>query len=159
MPRRLVLALVLSLGVVTMASADPCRSLTTLTWLLGRWEAVGEKTTVYERWAAVSTETWEGYGETRETAERPEDRTVLERESLRLVGMGDEIFYLAKVAHNALPVAFKLVDCGEERAVFENPDHDFPRRIEYRLVGNGLDVHVSDGAAEGRGFTLHFTRR
>jgi hypothetical protein len=159
MRRRLVLALALSLGVVSMASADTCRSLTTLTWLLGRWEAVGEKTTVYERWAAVSTETWEGYGETHKTAERPEDRTVLERESLRLVNMGDAIFYLAKVAHNALPVAFTLVDCGEDHAVFTNPEHDFPRRIEYRLAGNGMDVHVSDGEPEGKGFTLHFTRR
>lgn len=142
-----------------MASADSCRTLAQLTWLLGRWEAVGEKTIVYERWAAVSTESWEGFGETRRAAASREEQTVLERESLRLVSMGDEIFYLAKVDHNALPVAFKLVDCGEDHAVFANPDHDFPRRIEYRIVENRMEVHVSDGEPEGKGFTLRFMRR
>ena len=104
-------------------------------------------------------DSWEGYGETASNGESAADRSVLEREALRLVNMGDEIFYLAKVAHNALPVAFKLVDCGDDWAVFENPDHDFPRRLEYRIAGNGMDVHVSDGLADGKGFTLRFTRR
>ena len=159
LPRRLVLALALTLGVVSMAAAEPCRTLASLTWLLGRWQAVGDTTTVFERWAAVSTDSWEGYGETASNGESAADRSVLEREALRLVNMGDEIFYLAKVAHNALPVAFKLVDCGDDWAVYENPDHDFPRRLEYRIAGNGMDVHVSDGLADGKGFTLRFTRR
>jgi hypothetical protein len=56
------------------------------------------------------------------------------------------------------PVAFRLTACDEGRLVFENPTHDFPRRVEYRRVdATRLAVDVSDGA--GRGFRLDFRRQ
>jgi hypothetical protein len=72
--------------------------------------------------------------------------------------MAGEVFYIAKVAHNPLPIAFKLSECGEGLAVFTNPAHDFPRRLEYRLAGDALSVQVSDGTEGGKGFTLNFKR-
>ena len=61
------------------------------------------------------------------------------------------------MAHNDYPVAFRLTACEADRLVFENPGHDFPRRLEYRRVdGDRLEVHVSDG--EERGFKLDFRR-
>jgi len=43
------------------------------------------------------------------------------------------------------------------RLVFENPTHDFPRRLEYTMQPDGgLEVSVSDGAE--RGFKLQFRR-
>jgi hypothetical protein len=42
--------------------------------------------------------------------------------------------------------------------VFENPAHDFPKKLEYQLTGQEtFTVRVSDGAE--RGFTLAFTRK
>ena len=78
------------------------------------------------------------------------------QESLRLVEMSGEVFYVAKVGHNDLPIAFKLTSGSDDRAVFENPQHDFPKRLEYRLTEGRLVVTVSDGGT--RGFTLDFTR-
>jgi hypothetical protein len=78
-------------------------------------------------------------------------------EELRLVEMDGGVFYVAKVSHNELPVAFRLVECGADRLVFANPAHDFPRRLEYDRQADGrLSVRVSDGASQG--FTLVFVR-
>lgn len=35
-------------------------------------------------------------------------------------------------------VPFRMTESGPGRAVFENPEHDFPVRIEYEQVGDGL---------------------
>lgn len=85
------------------------------------------------------------------------DGRLLDGEALRLVAMAGHVFYVAKVAHNEYPVAFRLVDCDVDRLVFANPAHDFPRRIEYRRTGpDAFDAHVSDGATKG--FRLDFRR-
>jgi len=140
-----------------MAQAANCHALKHLTWLLGTWRLETETRQVYERWAAISTETWEGYGETRArgTAEAPGE--LLESETLRLVEMAGEVYYIAKVAHNVLPVAFQLTQCGPDFAIFENRAHDFPRVIAYRLENGTLIAEVGDGEAGGRSFTLRFT--
>jgi Domain of unknown function (DUF6265)/Domain of unknown function (DUF4440) len=138
----------------TAASAAECDSLSSIDWLLGEWLGDGEKSMWRETWAAASATTWEGRGA--ETSKA--DPSKQSAETLRLVEMGDGVFYLAKVAHNELPVAFRLVECGEDRLVFANPAHDFPRRLEYqRKPGDRLAVRVSDGS--DKGFTLDFERQ
>lgn len=105
------------------------------------------------RWREVSTATFEGSGVTTARA----DGAILDGEELRLVAMAGAVFYIAKVAHNAYPVAFRMTVCEAGRLVFENPTHDFPRRLEYtRRADGGLDVSVGDGAK--RGFKLRFRR-
>lgn len=145
-----------SLGLAGIAVADPapCSQLDTVAWLVGSWQAESGETTITETWIAASPITLEGRGVTRARA----DGTVRDAEDLRLVAMGDGVFYVAKVAHNERPVAFRLTACSDGTLVFENPAHDFPRRIEYRRVDAlRLAVHVSDGGS--RGFRLDFTRQ
>jgi hypothetical protein len=69
--------------------------------------------------------------------------------------MSGQLYYIAKVAHNALPVAFALTECGDSHAVFENPEHDFPTRIAYRL-GEAGEMTVGVTGADGKGFEIHF---
>jgi len=141
-------------GVVDAAGASTCDRLEAATWLLGEWTAQDGDKVVLESWRLVSPDTFEGLGETRAGA----DRMIVAAEALRLVRMADGVFYVAKVAHNPYPVSFRLTDCPPARLVFENPTHDFPRRLEYTLAGDGLmTVAISDGA--GKGFTLSFRRR
>ncbi|MCB9472784.1 MAG: hypothetical protein H6678_03125 [Candidatus Delongbacteria bacterium] len=134
-------------------AATPC-DLDSLSWMLGNWVTPEGKSATHESWVQHSADTWEGvgYSEDRSSGERTQG------ESLRLVSMGGEIFYIAKVAHNDYPTAFKLVECGPDRALFTNPEHDFPKALEYRLLEGGhLDVLVSDGAEKG--FRLGFVRQ
>lgn len=119
--------------------------------LLGEWPAQDESKVVTESWHAASPHTFEGSGEARSSA----GGKTVDAEVLRLVRMGEAVFYVAKVAHNRYPVSFRLVECPPRRLVFENPAHDFPRRLEYTLADDGtMVVAVSDGAAKG--FTLRF---
>ena len=123
-------------------------------WLLGDWLAAGDKAIWRETWTEISPDTWEGRGI--EVAKAASGKQSVE--DLRLVAMGGSVFYLAKVTHNELPIPFRLVECGDDRLVFSNPAHDFPRRLEYGRQPDGrLRVRASDGA--DKGFTLDFGRQ
>lgn len=144
--------LALALGSAE-ASAASCNSLASLRWLLGDWVADGGKTSFHESWTEVAPQTFEGAGIERANP----DGSIKGGEALRLVEMAGGVYYLSKVAHNELPVAFRLNECADGRFVFDNPAHDFPRRLEYVLAPDGrLKVHVSDGGE--RGFSLIFGR-
>ena len=135
------------------ADAASCTNLESIAWLLGTWRAGSRDTVIAETWVAASDTTYEGHGVTRSRS----DDSIRDEEDLRLVEMGDGVFYVAKVAQNERPVAFRLTSCADGRLVFENSAHDFPRRIEYRRVDdNRFEAHVSDGG--NRGFRLEFSR-
>ncbi|RVU33415.1 hypothetical protein EOE67_16975 [Rheinheimera riviphila] len=155
--------LVLSALWLPLTTVQAACTLDQLTWLSGEWQASIGKSTVLERWQAVSADSFEGEGQTI-TA----DGKIKQQESLRLVQMQQQIFYLAKVAHNPLPVAFKLEECTAGRLKFVNMAHDFPKQLEYMLkpvessAGSDaaqvqLQVNVSDGA--GKGFSLLFLKK
>ncbi len=136
------------------AAAGECRSLHSLEWLLGDWVADGDKNSFHESWSARSPQTWEGKGSQTSKAVPANSSS----EDLRLVEMKDGVFYIAKVSHNPLPVAFRLSECEGGHFAFVNPAHDFPKRLDYVRQGDdGLRVRVSDGTGEG--FTLNFIRR
>ncbi len=138
-------------AAVPAAQSTGCATLAPVDWLLGTWSSTNGKDRVTEEWRRVSEATFEGEGVTYAL----DDGARKGSESLRLVAMGPAVFYLAKVAHNNYPVAFALTACAAGRLVFENPAHDFPRRLEYTFAPpDRMTVHVSDGAAKG--YTLEF---
>ncbi len=147
-----LLAAILALFALP-AAAGECRTLGSLDWLLGEWIADGARSTFRESWAARGPQTWEGTGVETSKADPGKESG----EVLRLVEMADGVFYLSKVTHNELPVAFRLSECADGRYAFVNPAHDFPKRLDYVREGaDRLKVRVSDGA--DKGFTLDFAR-
>ena len=136
------------------AFAQACQSLATLQWVLGAWRAQDDRAITHERWDQVSPTTFEGRAE---VVRKPSSETG-DLETLRLVEMSGVVYYIAKVGHNDLPVAFKALECSDAGATFVNPDHDFPKRLVYRLEGGDrLTVDVSDGGSKG--FSLEFLRQ
>ncbi len=124
-----------------------------LNWLLGEWQSENNQSITSEIWYKVSDSTYEGFG----TTLSKKDSALINHESLRLVVMSGNIYYLAKVGHNALPTAFRLSEFSDSLAVFKNPDHDFPKRIDYHLQGNNrILVEVSNAA---KSFTILFRKR
>lgn len=132
--------------------AGDCGDLDELAWMAGDWETTTRSSRLVERWARVSGDTAEGVGEVFDL----ETGALKSRETLRLAAMSGEVFYIAKVAHNDLPVAFKLTSCEGDSAVFENPDHDFPTRIAYRLEDGG-EMTADVRGPDGQGFGLRLT--
>ena len=100
-----------------------------LAWMAGSWIDRGENRTVEEYWQAPSGKLMLGL----HRDVKASGRTFFE--FLRIEEREDGIFYLASpMGREATP--FKLTDSdGKTMAVFENPDHDFPKKIVYRLDG------------------------
>lgn len=124
------------------ASPQP-GSLDAISWLLGDWAFTDGPTTTGESWQRASATTWEGYG----FMVRGGDTS--RTEDLRLWCTQGDIFYVSKVEHNALPVAFKLVSWSDSTCVFENAGHDFPQRIRYTKTGVGLTARI-EGVSKGK---------
>lgn len=64
---------------------------------------------------------------------------------------------MAKVASNNLPVPFKLTSCMDKTAIFENTEHDFPKKIVYQLTDRN-NIAVSVTGDKGKGFKIEYTR-
>lgn len=135
------------------ACAEERQTLGTISWILGDWIRTGEKISTRESWKKLSDGVFKGSG----VVASRKGNVVRSQESLLLVEMSGEVFYIAKVKQNKYPVAFKLTSCSSKHAVFENPEHDFPKKLEYRLITNGtMKVTISDGG--DRSFTIPFQK-
>ena len=72
------------------------------------------------------------------------DRTV-EFEYLRLEQRADGIYYVAHPKARNPGTDFKLTRVSADEAIFENPAHDFPKRIIYRKGSGGSLTATIDG--------------
>ena len=134
--------------------AEDVRSLDSIRWILGDWMQKGPQTTARETWSALHADVFQGKGLTTNSVSGKK----LGSESLLLAEMSGAVYYFAKVKQNKYPIPFQLTPCSKKHAIFENPGHDFPKKLEYRLVAkDALDVKVSDGGTQS--FTIHFKRR
>jgi hypothetical protein len=75
-----------------------------------------------------------------------EGSDTLFAENIKVAQKGREIFYTVTIAeeNNGQPVAFKLTENTGNKAVFENPKHDFPQKISYQQTSpDSVLVQVS----------------
>jgi hypothetical protein len=58
------------------------------------------------------------------------------------------------------PVRFKLIGLTDNKMIFFNPEHDFPKKVEYEFLDdNHLLATVGDGKGDlGKTFIIKFTR-
>ncbi len=114
-----------------------------LVWLSGDWSTTSPGTIIEEHWTRPAGNTMIGMGRT-----IIQGKTVF-FEYLRIESRPEGIVY---VAHpKARPgTDFKLVTLTDTEAVFENPEHEFPRRIIYRKNRNGTITARVEGKADGK---------
>lgn len=126
-----------------LAAQDADPMLESLAWILGDWNRIGlpDGQSGYERWH-VADHGYSGVGA------RLKGTQVVFMEKLRIEADNDGVFYVADVPGNSSPVRFRLVEQTEASAVFENPTHDFPKRISYRMTDGRLEARVSGGGRE-----------
>jgi len=140
-----VAALVSGLGLAAQGKT----TLADLTWISGHWVMVGPRTRVEERWTPPATNAMLGVSRTLR------EGRMVEFEFLRIVERGDGIFYIAQPGGRA-PTEFKLTRFDGAVAVFENPQHDFPKRILYKKAADGSLTASIDGGEGTRGSSFHF---
>jgi hypothetical protein len=80
-------------------------------------------------------------------------------EFLRLEARPDGVYYVAQPGGKP-PVAFKWDGKSETEVVFENPQHDFPKRIIYSRNADGsVKARVDGGAGSAKAEEFHYSRR
>ncbi|MBZ0201635.1 MAG: DUF6265 family protein [Ignavibacteria bacterium] len=107
-----------------------------LEWIVDNWISSNGETKSYEHWKKIDDEHFVGGSETVKNGD------TLFSESLKLEKNAEGIFYIAYVKHNPAPVKFRLIEVSDVKAVFENPDHDFPRKISYELNDGNLHAWI-----------------
>ena len=125
------------------------RNIEAMGWLAGSWVLEESGVRIEEHWIPESGGTMLGVSRTVKGG-----KTVA-FEFLRLEARGDGVVY---VAHpNARPgTDFTLTKLEVHSAVFENPAHDFPKIIRYRLNPDGTLLAQIEGDEEGRHVTQDF---
>jgi uncharacterized protein DUF6265 len=144
----LVFALTLSVAMIVGLAKVSTRSraavtapaLSELAWMSGAWETgAGGRVQVEEHWTRPAGATMLGMSRTIAGG-----RTI-EFEYLRLEQRANGIFYVAHPKARCPGTDFKLTRLSGQEAIFENPEHDFPRRIIYRKHPDGSLTAIVDG--------------
>lgn len=136
MIKRILLLPVFTLLFQTTANIEQ------LSWISGCWEGRGPNRVYNEQWMKPDGGLMMGMS-----------RTVVggkatEFEFLQIRQQDAGIFYIAKPSGQA-EASFKLIRGSDREAVFENPAHNFPQRIIYRLQPDGSLLARIEGKTNG----------
>jgi len=134
-------ATVAILTVPSLGEELPTHSLAQLAWMAGAWRGEAGDVESEEVWTEPKGGVMLGLHRDAR-AGRPASWEYLRIEE----GPGG-IVYQASPG-GAAPTPFRLVELAASRAVFANPDHDFPKRIVYWLGEDGT-LHARADAGEG----------
>ena len=133
---KLILASLILL--TTISFENP--TLADISWISGNWQtAPGGRRQIEEHWTAAAGGTMMGVSRT-----VAGDKTV-EFEYLRIEQRADGVFYVAHPKARCPGTDFKLTRASATEAIFENPQHDFPKRIIYRKTDDGLTASIDAG--------------
>jgi len=129
--------------LINLSNSQIHKSLDNLTWIVDKWVSTDGETISYEEWKIINDTLWEGSSKTFK------DGKIIFEEKLKLISENGSIFYVADVAHNPAPVYFKLTSADSNTAVFENPEHDFPQKITYKLEEGNLHAFIEGPGKKG----------
>lgn len=147
----------LVLLVIFCISINSCQkdySTKEVDWLLGTWENQTEDGTFTETWIKTKNETKEEL-----TYDRLEAKSTLIKNSDTLFYEEVILFKMDKWIYSVMASAqnegkatlFTATLIGKNELVFENIEHDFPKKITYKLVNkDSLFAEISgDGNRQG----------
>jgi len=111
--------------------------------LEGTWKMITKRGAVCEEWKKINADHLQNRGY------RVTGNDTVINERVALTNTENGIFYTSTVEdqNNQQPVAFKLSSAKGNTFVFENPDHDYPKRIVYQLISaDSLYAYIDDGS-------------
>ncbi len=151
----MVIRIVLIVLTVAALTAGGCKSgpelrevpaddpaLGRLAWMSGSWVRELDGNTSEELWTTPRGGSMLGVNRTIEGGK------LMFFEYLRIESTPEGIVYIAS-PKGRRPTTFRLVEEGPQRAVFENPTHDFPQRIIYWREGPLLSARI-EGEQRGQ---------
>lgn len=143
-------ALLLTLALLTLPAAG--QDLASLSWLSGCWAAEGGEPGSVEHWLPPAGGTMLGLSRT-----VSKGKTV-EHEFLQIRANAEgRLIYIA-LPSGQKETTFTLSGAAEGTVTFENPQHDFPQRVSYRLLpGHRLAARIEglrNGVLRGIDFPM-----
>jgi hypothetical protein len=130
-----------------VATPDPAKP--DLDWIAGHWCLDDGTQSVEEHWLPARGGLLLGVGR---TVAAGKARSF---EFLRIETHGGAPVFIAQ-PNGVPPTPFTLAASGQGWARFENPKHDFPRRVEYRRTAKGLHAQISGPGQGGRETVIPF---
>ena len=106
-------------------------------WLLGTWTQQSEQGILEETWKSVNDSTFEG------TSYFIKGKDTLHNETIVLQQKGENLIYKATVKG-------ENNDEAEKNLVFENPKHDYPQKINYKLADATTLIAKISGKQAGK---------
>jgi len=128
------------LVLMTLAQAADVAA---LSWMSGCWRQESASQTVDEVWMAPSGDGMLGMSRTVAKGR------IADHEFLQIRVQDGRLVYIAKPSRQP-EATFTAATVGPREVVFENPVHDFPQRIIYRLQGDGSIAARIEGTANGK---------
>ncbi|MFT3909866.1 MAG: DUF6265 family protein [Ferruginibacter sp.] len=129
--KKIISVLAVALILMAFAIKQDTGAFKKLYALEGTWVMKSKKgNTIGESWVKVNDD----YLQNKGFYVKGNDTVVTERVALRKIK--NEISYTSTVEdqNNKQPIAFKLTSFENNVFIFENPEHDFPKRIIYELI-------------------------
>jgi hypothetical protein len=128
------------------SSCENTGSIENINWMIGQWQGTDVNDLVFH-------EVWEMDGKNSLTGSSctvtPEGDTIY-RETLKINLVEGNPYFVSTVPNTKGPVLFKMVQGDEQKAVFENSEHDFPQSISYTLENkNHMNVKL-EGIEKGQ---------
>lgn len=131
------------------AQTSPDADLASLQWLAGTWTGSSKGVESEEHWSRADGGLMTGMHR-----DIRGDRVVL-FEFLRIEEREGTLVYIA-LPEGRNETEFPLKSIDSEEVVFENPEHDFPKRIIYRRQGRDLTARV-EGDVNGEEESYQWT--
>jgi hypothetical protein len=122
-----------------------------LAWLAGNWTGGESGTALEERWTAPAG------GAMLAVSRTVKNGRMTAFEFLSIVERDGGLVYIAQPGGRP-PTDFVMTAIEGQRVRFENPSHDFPKRIEYALKGETLTATVSDGGSQSETYVFRKAR-
>lgn len=140
------------LVLATIAGAADAPAARSFGWLSGHWCSQSDHQLIEEYWLPPNADLALGVGRTLKAGK------IVTFEFMRIETRDGVTNYLAM--HDGKPaVAFRLTASGADWARFENPQHDFPKRVEYRRTPAGLHAEIAGPGKDGKEVLVSFDYR
>ena len=116
-------------------------------WLLGEWEKPDSLGILKESWTSKDDSTFVG-----QSYYIQNKKDTLHDEQIELVQDGGHLIYKATVIgeNNDAPIPFQMTKDEDSLLIFENPKHDYPQKIQYKLLKNGSLIATVSGKQNGK---------
>ena len=127
-------------------------------WLLGTWTQQSEQGILEETWTSANDSTLTG------TSFFIKDKDTLHHETIVLQEKDNNLLYIATIKgeNEDEAVTFPLTSSTDNSLIFENPKHNYPQKINYKLAdANTLIAKISGkqaGKVTSETYTLKKTK-